>query len=128
MPMIIRKTKNLLLDAKRETFTSLVWQVRSNAWRPPTDIYETDADLVVRVDIAGIQDDNVEVTIQDNSLFINGIRNDTPERRAYHQMEIPFGKFSIGMELPADVSTKNANVKYQDGFMIINLPKKKLVK
>ena len=128
MPTIIRKTKNLLLEAKRETYKPLIWQVRSDAWRPPTDVYETDGDLVVRVDIAGIQDDNVEVTIQGNNLFINGVRNDTSERRAYHQMEIPFGRFSVGIELPADVSTKNAAVKYQDGFMIINLPKKKLVK
>jgi HSP20 family molecular chaperone IbpA len=68
------------------------------------------------------------VTIQGDFLLINGVRGDTPERRAYHQMEIPFGKFSIGVELPADVNTKNATMKYQDGFMTITLPKKKLVK
>ena len=128
MPMIIRKTKDFLLEVKRETNNSLVWQIRPNAWRPPTDVYETDAGVVVRLDVAGVQDDNVEVTIQGNFLFINGERADTSERRVYHQMEIPFGRFSVGIELPASVSVKNATVKYEDGFMTINLPKKKLVR
>ena len=128
MPTIIKRTKNLLLEEKRETGNPLIWQVRPNVWRPPTDVYETDAGMVVRIDVAGVQEDNVEVTIQGEFLLINGVRGDTPERRAYHQMEIPFGKFSIGVELPADVNTNNASMKYQDGFMTINLPKKKLVR
>lgn len=128
MPTIIKRTKNLLLEEKSETGNPLIWQVRPNVWRPPTDVYETDAGMVVRIDVAGVQEDNVEVTIQGDFLLINGVRGDTPERRAYHQMEIPFGKFSIGVELPADVNTNNATMKYQDGFMTINLPKKKLVK
>lgn len=127
MPTTIRKTKTPLSEAKRETNNSLIWQVRSNAWRPPTDVYETDAGLVVRVDIAGIQDDNCEVAIQGNCLFINGLRSDISERRAYYQMEIPFGKFSVGIELPAEISVKKTTIKYEDGFMTINLPKKKLV-
>lgn len=117
-----------MMETRRETYSSVTWHVQSNVWRPPTDVYETELGMVVRIDIAGIRDEDVEVAIQGNLLFITGVRSDSSERRAYHQMEIPFGKFSVGIELPPNVITDNATVAYQDGFMTINLPKGKLDK
>ena len=126
MPMIIRKQQSLLVKTKHETYKSVTWRVQSNVWRPPTDVYETETGIVVRVEIAGLRDEDIDAVVQGNQLLISGTRSDSSERRAYHQMEIPFGKFTVGIELPVNVLTDGASAEYKDGFLIINLPKEKL--
>lgn len=125
MPAIIRRSQPVLIETRREIYNSATWQVRSNIWRPPTDVYETEVNVVIKMEIAGIRDEDLEVAVQDNLVLISGSRSDSTERKAYHQMEIPFGKFSIGIELPARVNTENATAEYKDGFLTIHLPKEK---
>ena len=125
MPTIIRKSQPVLIETRREIYNSVTWHVRSNVWRPPTDVYETEQSVVVKMEIAGMRDDDLEVAVQDNLLLISGSRSDTLERKAYHQMEIPFGKFSVGVDLHVPVNTENATAEYKDGFLTIQLPKEK---
>jgi len=126
MPAIIRKSRSLLVESKRETYNVVTWHVRSNTWRPPTDIFETEVGVVVKIDVAGVHDEDVEVIVSRRVLSVNGVRSDSPERRAYHQMEIPYGKFSVDIELPVAVSADDATAEYKDGFLVIHLPKEKL--
>jgi len=121
MPTIVRKSQSVMVETRRDTY----WHVRPNIWRPPTDVYETEANVVVKMEIAGMRDEDLEVVVQDNLLLISGTRSDTMERKAYHQMEIPFGKFSVGIELSVLVDTDNATAEYKDGFLTIKLPKEK---
>lgn len=125
MPTIIRKARPVLLETRREMRNAISWHVRSNVWCPPTDVYETEENLVVKMDIAGMRDEDLEVAVQDNLLLISGSRSDSTERKAYHQMEIPFGKFSVGIELYVRVNTESATAEYKDGFLTIHLPKEK---
>lgn len=128
MPTIIRKSSSVLVEPRREIYTSMSWFVRSNTWRPPTDVYETDDSCVIKMEIAGVKEEDIEVVIQDGLLLVNGIRSDSNERRSYHQMEIQFGKFSVGIELPVRVNAEGATAEYRDGFLTIQLPKEKMDK
>jgi HSP20 family protein len=128
MPTIIRKSSPVLMETRRETYTAMSWFVRSNTWRPPTDVYETDEIFMVKMEIAGVKDEDIKVVIQDGLLLVNGIRSDSSERKSYHQMEIQFGKFSVGIELPVQVNAENATAEYKDGFLTIQLPKEKMDK
>ena len=110
---------------RRAILSSVTWHGRSNIWRPPTDVYETEEHVIVKMEIAGMRDEDLEVTVQDDLLLVSGSRSDTTERKAYHQMEIPFGKFSVGIELPVRVDTDRATAEYKDGFLTIQLPKEK---
>ena len=74
--------------------------MRPHVWRPPTDVYETEDAIVVRVEIAGMREADFTVALVERSLLIRGVRQDLTERRAYYQMEIPFGEFSTEVELP----------------------------
>ena len=123
MPTIIRRSSSTLMETRRATLSATHWQIHSNAWSPPTDVYEIEDGYVVKVEIAGMREDNFEVAFESNILLISGHRPDFPERRAYHQMEIRFGKFEIGVGLPAPVDIENARAEYQDGFLTIHLPK-----
>jgi HSP20 family protein len=125
MPAIIRKSTPVMVETRREFHGTVIWQVRPNVWRPPTDVYETVENVIVRMEIAGMRDEDIEVAVQGEVLMISGIRSDTQERKAYHQMEIPFGKFSVVVELPAPIETDNATAEYKDGFLTIRLPKEK---
>jgi len=125
MPTIIKKTQPVLVETHREVSNALIWHSRPSVWRPPTDIYETEKDLVVRIEIAGMRDEDLQVTIQSNLLLINGFRSDTSERKAYHQMEIPFGKFSLSVEIPVQLNIDNATAEYKDGFLTILISKDK---
>ncbi|MBK9927088.1 MAG: Hsp20/alpha crystallin family protein [Anaerolineales bacterium] len=126
MPTIIRKSSSVLVEARRETYTAMSWFVRPNTWRPPTDVYETDENFMVKMEIAGVKEEDIEVVIQSGLLLINGTRSDSSERKSYHQMEIQFGKFSVGIELPVQVNAENATAEYKDGFLTILLPKEKM--
>jgi HSP20 family protein len=97
--------------------------VRPHAWRPPTDVFETDEAVVVRVEIAGMAESDFIIVLDGHSLSIRGIRPDVSERRAYYQMEIRFGEFSVDIELPSPVEVDKVEAIYQNGFLRVILPK-----
>ena len=123
MPTIVRKSLPTILETRREIFHAVSWQVRSSGWSPPTDVYETEENFVVRVEVAGMKDADFEVAVENKVLMISGNRSDLNERRAYHQMEIRFGKFEIAVEIPVPVEIEKSIAEYKDGFLMINLPK-----
>ncbi len=125
MPTVIRKSSTTFLETRREILHAVSWQVRSNVWSPPTDEFETDKAYVVLVEIAGMHDDDFEVSLENNLLLISGTRSDFLERRAYQQMEIRFGKFETSVNLPGPVNIEQARAEYKDGFLMIILPKEK---
>jgi len=105
--------------------TSSSWRVtlRSHIWRPPTDVYETKDVVVVRVEVAGMREEDFSISLSGKNLVIRGVRTDIPERRAYHQMEIVFGEFMSEVELPCDVYAEQAKAEYKLGFLRLELPK-----
>ena len=125
MPTVIRKTSETLTDFRREILQAVGWQVRSNIWCPPTDAYETEEAYIVRMEIAGMREEDFEVTLENDTLLIMGSRSEQPERRAYHQMEIRFGKFATAVGLPGPINVDEAQAEYKEGFLTINLPKAK---
>jgi HSP20 family protein len=100
------------------------WRIisRPHAWRPPTDVYEAENTMIVRVEIAGMHETDFSISLVGRNLTIRGVRQDTSERRAYHQMEIPFGEFSTEFELPYMVNSNKVEAIYRDGFLFITLP------
>jgi len=123
MPTIVRKSFPTIMETRKEIVQAVSWQVRANVWCPPTDVYETDEGFVVKVEVAGMREEDFEVAIEDNVLIISGTRPDSNERRAYYQMEIRSGKFEIALALPAPTTVEMAVAEYKDGFLVVNLPK-----
>lgn len=130
MPTFIRKSRTPSghpVESRREVLHAVGWQVqvRAGIWSPPTDVYETQPAYVVRVEIAGMREEDFEITIEDKFLTISGNRPDVPERRAYQQMEIRFGKFETVVGLPGPVDLEAARADYTEGFLTVILPKAK---
>lgn len=96
----------------------------SNAWRPATDIYETEEFIIVLAEIAGMNEDDFSISIDRNVLNIQGGRSfPVEERRAIHQMEIPFGDFSVEIVFPMEVDSQRVIATYNNGFLKVVLPK-----
>lgn len=93
-------------------------------WRPPTDVFETEKSLVIRVEIAGMHEEDFSLSLTERSLVIRGLRPDISERRAYHQIEIPFGEFETEVNLPCQVVANQVTAEYLLGFLRVELPRK----
>ena len=125
MPTHIRKSRSSTGELRREVLHAVGWQVqvRAGVWSPPTDVYETDNEYVVRVEVAGMQEDGFDILVEDKFLTISGNRPDVPERRAYQQMEIRFGKFETVVGIPGPINLEASRADYKEGFLTVTLPK-----
>ena len=109
----------------RNSVQRIEWRILHHAdrWRPPTDIYETVDNVVVRIEAAGMKPNDFKITIDERLLVVQGARQDTNEKRAYQQMEIYFGTFNIEIILPCNIQVEKVSAEYQDGFLTITMPK-----
>lgn len=102
----------------------------SPVWEPALDMYETDGEFVVLLDIAGVDADQTEVKAEPNLLTIRGVRRErhspvvTDEQRNYHALEIPYGHFERTVQLPPGLDTAAARANYRDGLLEVTLPKR----
>lgn len=114
------------LDSMFTSVSTSSWLVggQSRVWRPPTDVYETDGEIIVQVEVAGAEHTDFYLSLDDRRLSIRGVRFDpTPERRAYQQMEIHFGEFCTEVDLPTLVDKDQIQAEYHDGFLRVTLLK-----
>lgn len=103
------------------------WNILShpNIFHPPTDVLETDDKLIVRIEIAGLESDNFSINFDQHILSIDGNRRDLLSKRAFHQMEVPFGEFSSVIEINIPIFLDGIIAEYLDGFLTIEMPKLK---
>ncbi|MEY2465847.1 MAG: hypothetical protein QOD03_368, partial [Verrucomicrobiota bacterium] len=93
-------------------------------WVPNTDVYATDSGLVVKVELAGMRSDNLEITIEGNRLRISGNRPDgcRAPKCSFLVMEINYGPFESVLELPVGYDLSLAKAAYLNGFLRIDVP------
>ena len=98
---------------------------QSKAWRPPTDVYETDSHTVIKVEIAGMQEGDFTISLSNRTLTISGVRHDPAAKLAYRQMEIAYGYFETEIYLPWPIADNEIEATYKDGFLKVIVPKAK---
>ncbi|MBD3292545.1 MAG: Hsp20 family protein [Armatimonadia bacterium] len=95
-------------------------------FQPPTDIYQTSDAIIVRVEIAGLSAEEINLSLDESSgrLTISGVREDPAgeEPRRYVNVEIECGEFMRTVQLPRPVEAENAQAGYDRGFLVVRLP------
>ncbi len=94
-------------------------------WIPNADVYETPEQLVVKMEVAGIRKEDLEVTLSERMLVVRGTRPD-PCRHgkcSFRQMEIEYGPFECRIVIPRSVDPQRVTASYSNGFLRIDLPK-----
>ncbi len=94
-------------------------------WSPACNIYDTGDCISILVEIAGMDRETLDLTIEEGQLLLRGTRRepDQPSAGRYQQMEICFGEFELSVPLTAPVDAEAAQAWYQNGFLSILLPK-----
>jgi HSP20 family molecular chaperone IbpA len=96
---------------------------KPRAWSPPTDLIETADHLIIRIEIAGMNQLDFAIQVEDRHVVVRGCRSENRIQGCYHRMEIPSGEFESEIDLPQVVMTDQINSDYQDGFLVITLTK-----
>lgn len=96
-------------------------------WIPNTDVYVVGDELVIKVELAGMSRENLELTVEGNRLTISGHRPDGSRtcKCKFLVMEINYGHFECVIEIPPGYDLGAARAAYQNGFLQINLPQTK---
>jgi HSP20 family protein len=97
----------------------------SSRWIPAMDLVETDDHLVLRGDLPGMTEDDVDIEIKDNVLTVSGERKSESEQRGegYHRVERAFGSFSRSLTLPQGVDAERVEAKFENGVLEVRIPK-----
>lgn len=96
-------------------------------WLPSADVYSTADGWLVKVELAGVSAEDLEIDIQGNVLYIAGARRDRTCSHgvSYHQMEITYSRFEKTLEFPASIDGAHIEHNFDNGLLIIHLLKEK---
>ena len=97
----------------------------SRRWIPAMDLVETDEHLVLRGDLPGMTEDDVDIEIKDNVLTVSGERKAEHEDKGegYHRVERSFGSFSRSLNLPAGIDPEKVEASFDNGVLEVRVPK-----
>ncbi len=92
-------------------------------WSPAVDVFEKGDTLVVKVELPGVKQDEVEVSASEDTLTVKGqrAREAGVKDADYDRSEIAYGNFYRSVALPANVDTKNIEALYEDGILRVTL-------
>jgi len=120
----MQEQMNRLLDLawNRETGEDL----REGVWQPAVDIYEDDESVVIKAEIPDIDQKDIEVKIEDNTLILRGERkhDQTIRKENYHRVERYYGAFQRSFQLPHTIDQEQIKATCDKGVLTISLPKK----
>ena len=99
--------------------------IRSAAWIPAIDMFERDGALVVRAELPGIKAEDVDISVVDDTLSIQGERKIKEEVKEdnYYRMEQRYGSFKRVIQLPAKAKVEDVKAVFAEGVLEITLPR-----
>jgi len=105
-------------------------EVSTRTWAPPVDIYEDGDNLVLKAELPGINPDEVEIRVENNTLYLKGERKFEKEvkEQNYHRVERTYGTFTRSFSLPNSVDPDKVVASYKDGVLTLTMPKKEEAK
>lgn len=94
-------------------------------WYPAVDIAENKDEFQVKVEIPGMNKDDLKIKLQENVLTVQGEKKQETETKEqnYHRMERSYGSFCRSFRLPSLVKSDKIDANYKDGVLSIRLPK-----
>lgn len=98
----------------------------TRTWAPPVDIYEDSNNLVLKADLPGVDPKDVEIKVENGTLYLSGERKFEKEVReeSYHRVERSYGAFSRSFSLPNSIDSDKVVAEYKDGQLILTMPKR----
>ena len=119
-----RREMDRLVDSLWDEFPTPVYQ-RANRDIPSIDLTETKDNLIVTVEVPGINPEDLDISMTENVLTIKGeMKEETAEEgENFHQAERRYGSFFRTLELPCRITTEEVQAEYRKGILTIVMPK-----
>jgi HSP20 family protein len=94
-------------------------------WAPTTDVYETKDALVLKTEVPGLTEKDIDIEIENNVLTISGERKfeEKTEEKGYQRFERKYGKFMRSFTLPTNVAADKIHANYYNGVLEVDIPK-----
>jgi len=116
----------------RDAFSSPLGETElsTRSWAPPVDIYETEEAIVLKAELPGVDPKDVEVRVEDNTLYLKGERKFEKEvkEQNYHRVERSYGSFARSFSLPNSISSDKVKAEFKDGLLTLTMPKREEAK
>ena len=94
-------------------------------WRPPADVCESESAIEVTIDLAGVDQDELDVVLYEDALIVEGRRRlTTSPSGVYHLAEIRQGPFRLELGLPVAFDLERVDARYDQGLLRITMPKR----
>lgn len=121
----MRQVNTPLYIVKQATAAGDGIAASANHWVPNTDAYVTEDGLVIKVELAGVKREDLDLLVEGNRIKISGQRPDgcRPSKCKFLIMEINYGSFECVIEVPTGYDLSEAVAAYQNGFLRIDVPK-----
>ncbi len=102
-----------------------LWSEMSEGYYPKMDVIDRDNEILVRAEIPGVEKDDIDVSVTDNTVTIKGAskREETEEQGNYYRSEIARGAFTRTIALPADVDADKSSATFKNGMLELKLSK-----
>jgi HSP20 family protein len=99
-------------------------------WTPSVDIKESADEIVLRADLPGVDEKDIDIKVEDGTLTLKGERKFEHEKEGegYHRIERSYGSFVRCFALPESVSPEKVQANYKHGVLTVTLPKKEVAK
>ena len=114
-----------------DAFTRLINEPRANRpWSPAVDIYETENDLVLKADLPEVDQKDIDVRVENQTLTISGERKfeEKQAENGYHRIERSYGSFVRSFAVPNTFDTEKVAAAFKNGVLTVTLPKKEHAK
>ena len=113
-------------DPFAERYGEFAERLRGDRWQPDVDVFETQAAVLVRAELAGVGNEDLRVTVDGQVLKISGVRraSEGGDVRRLHQMEIASGPFERRVRIPISFQRDRVSAHLANGFLTVTLPKR----
>lgn len=116
--------RQILDEAVRQSQQAMLH--RSITWRPSADILESPEMIRVKIELCGMKEDDIEVTLYENALVVSGERHDDHDYQdglSYQEAQIRYGPFRVEVSIPTPINRESVLARYECGMLSVDLPK-----
>ena len=95
------------------------------AWMPAVDVFEKDDKFIIKAELPGMKEDDIDVSVVGNTLAIKGEKQTESEvkEEEYYRCERTYGSFYRSVPLPSSVDANKIEANYENGILEVSLPK-----
>jgi HSP20 family protein len=122
----LQERMNRLFDQTFSRSRSQAGEFDGGTWSPAVDLYESQDNLILKAELPGVEQGEIELRVDSNRISLRGERRlkEAVNQEHFHRMERAFGPFSRSFTLPTPVDAENVKAEFKNGILMVVLPKR----